>query len=492
MKKLLQFILPIFLVLFYQVNAQSPGCTSHTSGQSAKTSNGNGFLGLNYSNAYPGLNYAQASQTLTQRYTNNPGPVLPAAVDIQGLPCGGDPAFILQAYLYYIVEGNNLWNQVQLENPMGNSAIFTADMIGDYSGGKCWGCSGTYHYRADVTSIIEGNGSYTISGVPQSSFGCQDTDGATLIIFYTDPNATYRGEIYLYDGNITQDVSIAYASQTFTGFNVCDNSVAGTAFSAFGDMQDNLLAYYNVWDAYLNSTYYSIFPLFYNYCENSCSYTAGQNSAFFDAYGGYDCFSWIFSGVYYQTSTCTTFTPATCVVLDVTPFEIAFASKNDKRFSLNWNPIEGHSILKYEIEVNEDHRGFGKISEVNAARMENLSFSGTYNPVYYTEIRVKAYDSDGNSYYSNTLKIGKNAEGFVVYPSLLHSGDKLTFGWESTENQPYFIHLFDIQGKEVLVLKGEASKGSNEIQSDIVLAPGMYDARIISGVNSLSSRIVVH
>lgn len=74
-----------------------------------------------------------------------------------------------------------------------NGSPVTANVSAVPSGTLCWGDSGTIGYASDVTSLVSGNGTYTISDAIQGEFR-QDsdpsgtlpfTDGASLFVFYT-------------------------------------------------------------------------------------------------------------------------------------------------------------------------------------------------------------------------------------------------------------------------------------------------------------------
>jgi gliding motility-associated-like protein len=253
---------------------------------------GNGSLGLSYTQTACGLNYVQASLMTTPRFTPAPGPGYPASLVISGIPCSATST-IEKAYLWWSGGGT-------ANNPNytfnGNPGVGTR--IGTH-GQKCWGTGGTESYRADVTALVPGNGTYTFS----SPIG-QNMDGVTLMVIYRDVTATYEGTIVLHDGMISNSNG-GPTNATLAGLNVCANSTAGNAFVITGDMQNNVAPPTHT--ATLNGVP-TVFPnLFYQFNVAPATFTMGQTTSAFGLQptGGGDCYSWALMGVYYQTTTCT-------------------------------------------------------------------------------------------------------------------------------------------------------------------------------------------
>ncbi|GIV28816.1 MAG: hypothetical protein KatS3mg027_2630 [Bacteroidia bacterium] len=263
-----------------------------------------------FANAYTqtqcGLNYAISGVKLTQRATWQPGVGQPATMNISTIPPCVVPAngHILRAYVYWIVEGGPATGSVNLTNPLGVTQNFTGTLIGNVSGGKCWSCSDTRHFRADVTSHITGNGNYTISGLPQST-SCGDTDGAVLVIIYRDPSATYQGTMVLHDGIIL--VNGGSQNHTLTGFTACGPTTNATAFIVAGDLQNSFSATTPVT---MNGVTGNVTNNFFNLDIRNVTVTSGQSSSLFGINSSGDCWSWICAGLYFQTTTCVTCTPS--------------------------------------------------------------------------------------------------------------------------------------------------------------------------------------
>ena len=163
---------------------------------------------------------------------------------------------------------------------------------------------GTENYRGDVTASVTGNGAYTFT----SAIGANGVDGVTLMVIYSDPNATYQGTIQINDGDITNDNGGA-SNQTMTGLSVCANSTYGNAFLIVGDMQDNVAppSHTNT----LNGIATSFPNLFWNFDVANSSFVGGQTTSTFGTVpdGAGDCYDWLMMGIYYQTTTCAVCTP---------------------------------------------------------------------------------------------------------------------------------------------------------------------------------------
>jgi gliding motility-associated-like protein len=218
---------------------------------------------------------------------------------------------------------------------------------------KCWGYQNTYTYRADVTSIINGNGNYMISGLlvdPSASQHSNDVDGATLLIIYSNPTQAYQGEIYLWDGCL---VGIGNTSMmNINNYNACGNSTSGEAFIAVGDLQQ------------INSTYIlnggAPFQIglqedWYNWIQQPTSVNSGQTSSHYEIQASGDCYNWILSGLYFQTTTCTTctFQQANINVQSTT----TPASCGQNNGTATANPSGGQAPYTYQWNTNPSQTG---------------------------------------------------------------------------------------------------------------------------------------
>ena len=256
---------------------------------------GNDSLGTSYNYTACGLNYVQASNMTTTRYTPTPGTGLPTSLNIAGIPSF---ATIVQAFVWWgcsstAADPSFTFNGIEM----------TGTLIG-IGLDKCWSLGGSENYRGDVTSAIVGNGTYTFD----SPLGDNAVDGVTLMVIYTDSNATYQSTLQINDGNITNDAG-GTTYTTMTGLNVCGNSTFGQAFAIVGDMQDNVSPPSHT--ATLNGVGTSFPNQFWNFDLDSTIFTLGQTTSNFEMFpnGSGDCYDWMLIGIYYQTTTCVLCTP---------------------------------------------------------------------------------------------------------------------------------------------------------------------------------------
>jgi gliding motility-associated-like protein len=267
--------------------------------------NGNGTLGQIYNFSKCGLGFVQASQRLGRRLPQ-PGVLQPATFAISGIPAC---AVIEQAYLWAEGSGNGMAQTATITNPASTTQAFPMTLVGS-GPDKCWGYAGSHTYRANVTSIISGNGNYIISGIlTNPPTAGNDMDGATLMIIYSDPTATFTGTMIIHDGAVV--VNGGTTTRTLTGMNVCQNVTAAnaTAFCMVGDIQ---MAGQNLT---MNATPAPFAWNWWNYVQVGTTLTTGQTTANYTLSSGGDCFNLCVIGMYYRT-TCV---PCTTSALAVAP-----------------------------------------------------------------------------------------------------------------------------------------------------------------------------
>lgn len=287
------------------LRAQAPGtpCQNCTVPVSR---NGNDTLGVSYTASQCGLNFVQGSVPLLQRTAPlgwPSGQPQPAIISISGIP---SCATVLQAFLYTDASGDGAPITATVTNPLGAATNFPMTLIGS-AVDKCWssqGFAGTFTYRADVTTAINGNGNYQISGLPVSANGPNDVDGATLLIVYTDPTATYTGTLVIADGADVFAVT-TNPSCLLNGFNACAATNTATAFAIVSDLQsaDDFTASFN---APANNVLYPAASQFWwDFISVPTTVAAGQTTALYRVDNVSDCYNFLAAGLYYQTS-CTT------------------------------------------------------------------------------------------------------------------------------------------------------------------------------------------
>ncbi len=67
-----------------------------------------------------------------------------------------------------------------------------------FSDNNCWGFDNSQAYRANVTSLVPGNGSYSLSDFLKAD---ADINGVSLIVFFDDGDDGNNRDVVLFDGN---------------------------------------------------------------------------------------------------------------------------------------------------------------------------------------------------------------------------------------------------------------------------------------------------
>ncbi len=265
-----------------------------SSGGPQTPQNGNGTLGLIFDMQKCGLDYTAATHRLGKRFTPQ-GINQPAPFVIGGIPAC---AVIERAYLWAEGSGNGAAQTATVAGPFGTQA-FPMTIVGQGMD-KCWGYSGTYTYRADVTAVVGGNGTYNISGIlTNPPTAGNDMDGATLVVVWSLPSATWAGRLVISDGAIIVNGGVANYNIPLNPA-VCGATTNARAFLGVGDIQFNP----GSWTA--NG---SPIPLTWNWWNfeqvNTTVPTGATSSGNFNVNTGGDCFNLCIAGLYFRTTTCT-------------------------------------------------------------------------------------------------------------------------------------------------------------------------------------------
>lgn len=131
-----------------------------------------------------------------------------------------------------------------------NGQQVTGTNIG-FSDDNFWGQLNSQAYRADVTSLVSGDGSYDISGLPANNI-----NGASLVVFFDDGDDTNNRDVVLFEGNdanfanpfdpVGWDITLAGIDYEGGTANLQLHVSDGQNFSAFDDgdlvVNGNILA----------------------------------------------------------------------------------------------------------------------------------------------------------------------------------------------------------------------------------------------------------
>lgn len=103
---------------------------------------------------------------------------------------------VTEAYLYWHGPNNNPDNNANAAvNFAGNN--ITGTFLG-VSSDNCWGFSNSLAYRANVSSLVSGNGTFALSNFVKNG---ADINGASLIVFFNDGTTANNRDVVMFDGN---------------------------------------------------------------------------------------------------------------------------------------------------------------------------------------------------------------------------------------------------------------------------------------------------
>jgi hypothetical protein len=103
---------------------------------------------------------------------------------------------VTSAFLYWHGPTNSTNPAANASVTLNGSAV-TGTNIG-FSDDNFWGFTNSQAYRANVTPLVTGNGSYTIANTIKPGV---EINGASLIVFYNDGNASNNRDVVMFDGN---------------------------------------------------------------------------------------------------------------------------------------------------------------------------------------------------------------------------------------------------------------------------------------------------
>jgi len=166
---------------------------------STAAADGDDMLSPSFFESGPGYGLVSTGVGLAGRLPGGGGtPVTSGTINLSGIPAGAE---IRHAFLYWITYG-----VVPDPTILVNETLVTGTQIGT-TGPTCWepqpdfdlSTAPNIAYRADVASLVTGNGAYTLTGFP-SAESDRDTQGASLVVVFVDPAVTEVGGVAIADG----------------------------------------------------------------------------------------------------------------------------------------------------------------------------------------------------------------------------------------------------------------------------------------------------
>jgi hypothetical protein len=88
-----------------------------------------------------------------------------------------------------------------------------------------WGFQNSQAYRADVTGLVTGNGSYSLSGFRKPGPPVIDINGVSLVVFYDDGNSSNDRNVVAWNGN---------DSNVFAGDGAWNETIPGVPYPGSG------------------------------------------------------------------------------------------------------------------------------------------------------------------------------------------------------------------------------------------------------------------
>jgi hypothetical protein len=159
-------------------------------------------------------------------------------IPLTGIP---DGALIRKAVLFWSV----LTDSPEADNSGMNIDFAGMPIIGTRVGfvageTPCFPQQNTIGWKADVTSLVPGNGDYAVSGFPGGNllFGSDLTEGATLAVLYDDRSDTLR-RLVEYEGMAVTNLMGETVNQTLMSFVAGPYPVTATWYPVVGNGQNS-------------------------------------------------------------------------------------------------------------------------------------------------------------------------------------------------------------------------------------------------------------
>lgn len=103
---------------------------------------------------------------------------------------------VTKAYLYWAGPTNSALPTANATVSFAGTSILGTNI--GFSQDNFWNFQNSQAYRADVTSLVTGNGNYALSNFLKAD---AEINGASLIVFFNDGNAANNHDVVLFNGN---------------------------------------------------------------------------------------------------------------------------------------------------------------------------------------------------------------------------------------------------------------------------------------------------
>lgn len=128
-------------------------------------------------------------------------------IELSGVPRG---AAVVRAFLYWVTIG-----AVDARARLNNRSV-DGRRVG-ITNDTCWGIGPNRVYRANVTGLVRGNGSYRVSGVANTGVG--DGQGAALVVVFGKLGAGNAARVIVNNGALSVRDFGASMTETFSGLS---------------------------------------------------------------------------------------------------------------------------------------------------------------------------------------------------------------------------------------------------------------------------------
>jgi len=180
-----------------------------------------GQLGLSFQAVLPGGGVASEGVGLSMTRGGGSGSGVIPLLDIPA------EALVHQAFLYWGTYGG------PDDTAMLNGTEVRGTQIGR-DGDTCWnsGDASNSTYRSDVTSVIDGNGTYAVGGI---GGGAVDPQGASLVVVYLQPEVATVTDVRIVDGMISTNNQIYTDIGTSVPLGLSSPALSARVHAGFGD-----------------------------------------------------------------------------------------------------------------------------------------------------------------------------------------------------------------------------------------------------------------